>query len=480
MGALKALALAGASGVLLGLSLPPRDWEWLGWFAVMPLFIAADGRRPLLSCGLGLVTGIACGAVQGYVSLPFLLLGLLLGGVTALATWSRKRETGVRWILFVSCGGIVAEWLTTLLPIPIHLALCQYQNLPVVQLAALTGIWGVSFLLWGTNSALADAVLRRRPISVGLLAAAACVGLVWAQGAWILTHAKLGSSARVGAIQDRPEILTSEDALLSVTSSRVELTRRAVNDGARLVVWPELGLGNTFDAERASDPTRVLAKELGIELAVGYDDRLGKSRYNSAALIAPDGTVRGIHHKVHLWLDEQGKNVGREARTFRTALGTIGLEICFDTCFTDVTRWSVQNGAQLIAMPNFDPPTPGGVLHRLHGAVLPFRAVENRVAFVRADWSGLSQIVDPHGRIIAQSDLGRTDALVADVSLGDGRGTWFTQLGDWPALASVVVIATRLLPKRRDAVRHARDERTAGEPDSSQFPSSAEHLVKGT
>jgi apolipoprotein N-acyltransferase len=92
-------------------------------------------------------------------------------------------------------------------------------------------------------------------------------------------------------------------------------------------------------------------------------------------------------------------------------------------------------------MPNFDPPTPGGVLHRLHGAVLPFRAIENRVGFIRADWSGLSQLIDPYGRIVQQADLGRAEVLVADVPTGDGRGTCFTKLGDWVAWLSVAVVA---------------------------------------
>lgn len=84
-------------------------------------------------------------------------------------------------------------------------------------------------------------------------------------------------------------------------------------------------------------------------------------------------------------------------------------------------------------MPNYDPPTPRGVLHRLHGAMLPFRAVENAVPFVRADSNGLSQIVDAQGRIVAQSPLYAPDVLVATVPLGPGKGTFFTRWGDWLA-----------------------------------------------
>ena len=123
-----------------------------------------------------------------------------------------------------------------------------------------------------------------------------------------------------------------------------------------------------------------------------------------------------------------------------TPQGPVGLEICFDSCYTNTTRETVRQGAQLIAMPNYDPPTPRGVLHRLHGAMLPFRAVENRVPFVRADSNGLSQIVDPSGRIVGQSPLFAPDVLVGTMQLGDGQGTFFTRWGDWLAYVCLLVV----------------------------------------
>ncbi len=129
------------------------------------------------------------------------------------------------------------------------------------------------------------------------------------------------------------------------------------------------------------------------------------------------------------------------------------MEICFDSCYTNTTRQEAGQGARLIALPNYDPPTPRGVLHRLHGTMLPFRAVENAVPFVRADSNGLSQIVDAQGRIVGQSPLFTPDVLVGDVALGDGRGTFFTRFGDWSAYACLAVVCgslfARLFPRRR-------------------------------
>ncbi len=73
--------------------------------------------------------------------------------------------------------------------------------------------------------------------------------------------------------------------------------------------------------------------------------------------------------------------------------------------------------------------------------MLPFRAVENHVPFVRADSNGLSQIVSADGRIVGQSALFVPDVLVGTVNLGDGQGTFFTRFGDWLAYACLLVAA---------------------------------------
>jgi len=61
---MKLLLLALLSGLLFALSLPPFNWEWLGWGAFVPLLLAASGRRPLEAVGLGMLAGAACGVAS--------------------------------------------------------------------------------------------------------------------------------------------------------------------------------------------------------------------------------------------------------------------------------------------------------------------------------------------------------------------------------------------------------------------------------
>lgn len=483
---MKAVLLAVASGVLFALSIPPFTAGWLGWLALAPLLASAamPRRRPLHAAGLGLITGVTAGIVQvrwhsdthalHFAYLPFVWIALLFAAIAALAAVGRSRfpETAPRrWVLFTACAGVAVEWLATFSPLPVGIALCQHRTLPVLQIASITGIWGVSFLLYLTNACLADMALRRRFVPhTALPTALLLLALLGFGYSTLIRQSRVDSSRprlRVAAIQDYSGIeaarFTSPTDRETDIPDAEALTKTADNKGAELIVWTEGSLGIGFDPEDREDRMAQFAQSLTAPLlVVGFEQSASPKPYNCAALLESGRTV-GIHRKNNLFLGErQSIQPGRSARAFDTSRGKVGLLICFDSCYTGLTRQAVASGAQIIAMPNYDPPTPRAVLHHLHAALMPFRAVENRVAFVRADPNGISQIIAPSGRIVAQTPLYRAEALVADVSLGDGKGTFFTRWGDWFAyLCTGVLIGTGIQLKREGKAKEpvVRDDR---------------------
>ena len=406
-----------------------------------------------------MLAGAACGAAQAgwshdtarlfWAYIPFLWLSFLFGVVALAAAKIPAHWNPALRVLFVASVGVGGEWLTSFLPLPLNIALCQYQNLRLIQIAEFTGIWGISFLLWWANAALAEAFMRRRFVPAGIGTGLVLLSLVWG-AQWVdLTRAAI-PRLTVAAVQDLTGEEVGDLAAPAAASDRAEMTRQAVAQGAKLVVWSEESLGGEFAPTDPKDDTRRLVRQLHTALVVGYSDDTRPLPYNCAAYIAPSGDVLSpAHHKIHLYLAERQTNQsGSKATVVATPQGRIGLEICFDSCYTNTTRETVQQGARLIAMPNYDPPTPRGVLHRLHGAMLPFRAVENRVPFVRADSNGLSQIVNPFGQIVAQSPLFAPDVLVGTVELGDGQGTFFTRWGDWLAYLCLLVVGAGIIVAR--------------------------------
>jgi apolipoprotein N-acyltransferase len=176
---------------------------------------------------------------------------------------------------------------------------------------------------------------------------------------------------------------------------------------------------------------RGLAAETDAHLAVGYVVEIDTHTFrNEATVINPQGDFLGVFGKDHpvAFGGETSPTRGTYP-VYDTPLGKVGTIICYDQDYTDTTRKLARQGVQLVAVPSNDWST----IADKHFAHTVFRAVENRVAMVKADGGYDSAIIDPYGQIIelASFPQGGEATLVADVQLGHGRGTLYTLLGDW-------------------------------------------------
>lgn len=207
---------------------------------------------------------------------------------------------------------------------------------------------------------------------------------------------------------------------------------------AKLVVFPECYLSGYMFASREAalesaidadgeelKAVRSLCERHDIEVVVGFLERSGEKLYNSAAVIAPSGIV-GIHRKRHLpflgadrFVDEP---VEVSSSVFETRVGRVGVAICYEIRFPEVSRTLALEGADFIALPT-NWPVQSVLLADYFTRV---RAAENFVYFLvsnRADqegdaeFLGKSQVIDPLGIVLANGE--KTEGIVtaeADVS----------------------------------------------------------------
>jgi predicted amidohydrolase len=253
-----------------------------------------------------------------------------------------------------------------------------------------------------------------------------------------------GLSLNISCIQFEPvigEVAANLDRAFA-------LVRRAAAGGSRLVVLPELAnSGYVFDtmeeARRLAEPVPDgpsaqafidLSRELGIHLVTGIAEREGEHLYNSALIAGPQGYI-GTYRKAHLWEREnlffQKGNLGFPV--FETALGRIGVAICYDGWFPETFRQMALKGAALVCIPTNWVPMPdqpgnhGAMANILHQAAAHsngiFIACADRIGIERGQpFEGQSLIVGPRGWALAgPASRDREEILSATIDLGEAE-----------------------------------------------------------
>jgi predicted amidohydrolase len=225
------------------------------------------------------------------------------------------------------------------------------------------------------------------------------------------------------------------------------LTREAASDGAELVVLPEkfnvLGTPDDYrrGAEALDGPTigwaRNSARELVIDLVAGSIVELREGRdklSNTSVHVGPDGEVKAVYRKIHMFDVVVGGQTYRESETeeagddvvlSETAEGVpLGLTVCYDLRFPELFRILAVKGARILSVPAAFTKVTG----QAHWDVLiRARAIENQAFVVAADQTGThppdkesfggSTIVDPWGEVLGRAGEGEA-VVAADLDLG--------------------------------------------------------------
>jgi predicted amidohydrolase len=251
---------------------------------------------------------------------------------------------------------------------------------------------------------------------------------------------------RVAVAQIEPK-LGEKERNLAECLDRIEAAAAA---GARLVVLPECAIpGYMFEspdealpfAEEVPGPsTEVLAevcRRLDVHVVCGLLERDGDALRNAAAFVGPEGLI-GCYRKTHLPFLGVDRFVvaGDEFPVYDTPLGKIGVEICYDLRFPEVTRSLALRGADIVAHPtNF--PMAARIQTEL---ITVARAAENRIFLLTANrvgkerWAefcGWSQIVDPYGKRLAEADETEEKLLVAEIEIEKARDKDYVIPGDY-------------------------------------------------
>ena len=381
-------------------------------------------------------------------AIVFTIAVLLYGALLRRgAYWSALLAFPAVWVSFEYFFNLTSPHGTA-----ISLSYSELNFLPVLQLASITGPWGISFLVLSFSSAIAIGIHLRTAApkqAIRIVSAAlGAVALILVFGAVRLAMpAPPGHEVRVGLVaSDMPE---NQDVAAPGADTERILRDYAAHaetlaaEGATLIVLPE-HLGTIVDpyAAGADAILQSLADKTGSTIVAGVGHISRDVKYNQARVYSP-GAQEMNYNKHHLLPPfESIFTPGNNMVTMPGRTGTLGVAICKDMDFTGLSRSYGNAGAGLMLVPAWD-----FVLDRFaHGHIAVMRGVEDGFGIARAARGGYLTVSDNRGRILAEtrSDSAPFATLIADVPAVHDK-TLYLRFGNWFAWVVLAVLGFVLL-----------------------------------
>ena len=505
--------------MLLALSFPRYGHPAFAFVALTPLYVALSGwtgraSRPGVSATrgflLGLLTGVVhfagtvywtSGTVATFGGLPWVVaipvagilvfyMALYVAAASAVSA-ILIRQLGTAGVLLSPAAWVAAEYARAYaiggFPwIPLGNAVVSV--LPIAQLASITGVYGLSWLLATVHACFAVAAMtsgRARYAAAGLAIVLLAGPSLW--GASRMRDGRLtreGETISVALVQGNvpQDEKWDPDKAATIFARYLRMTHEVTAAGARFILWPESATPFYFDEDpRSAEQVRRLAAATGSWLLFGSDqiERGTPNRtYNSAFMLDDHGATSAVYHKIYLVPFGEYVPFG-SVLTFVAPLveavsafspgqrvtmmpvngHMVSTAICYEVVYPHLIRQGVLNGSELLTTITNDAWYGETSAPFQHFELATMRAIEQGRYLVRAANTGISGIVDPYGRVLARTQLFETTTVMGDVRFLQER-TVYAKIGDLPAqLAVLLTIAGLGVSLKRAGSRHSSESR---------------------
>jgi apolipoprotein N-acyltransferase len=434
------------SAILFYFSTGFYDYWLLTWLAPLPVcFFALRSRT--LETGLAAFTAFFLGAMNQFGYLPPLLfagttvLNAAAFALSALLFRTTAHSLGRSVAPFAFAAAWTAyEFVRSQLSsfgTFESLAYTQVFNLPVIQLASLTGIWGITFLLLLIPASLALVWHHRHTgeqwrlpglLAGGLLAAALLFGVC---RLYLPADTPVVTVGLAAVPATREELRSQDSETITASLRRYSRSVDALAAaGAQFVLLPEK-IAFLSPAARKTGLSILSQAAITNQVTLVAGLSLQAEQLRNAALVfAPDGSLSQSYYKQHLLSPYEASYIpGKDLALLATGTAvSAGIAICKDMDFVLPAREYSRQGAGLLLVPALDFHTDGW----LHARIAVLRGVEGNAAVVRAAQWGLLTVSDSRGRLLGAataSDHNET-SLLTQVPVGSGYSL-YSRSGDW-------------------------------------------------
>lgn len=471
-----AVLICALSGAVTAAALPGYDLPFLGWVGFVPYFTLLltqpDRQVPLLSIAFFLVFSLGAhswypaifGPALGW-SLVFAVAGWY-GLKIRLGLWLTRRMPGALRLLALPLVWSAVEFVNFIAPYVrdwwfVSPSATQWRFPPALQILSVTGFPGLTLMVLVANLSLAALLIRALRLTprTGLeiapraaIAALAVIGTLLLAGAALMP--RTGTPVTIAAVTDmtlqRADMPLAGD--LGQIAADPALSRKVLDENIRLtetlpagmdlIVWPE----NKFaydDNKETRAALSALAKAQSAYLSANLLHHRPAGKENTNTLFAPSGEQALQRAKINLFPAEIAAGYARGPESFahiETPFGRLSGAICWDTHRLWILRALARKGADVIALPMDNDFDADPIFPYHHAADVVFRAVENRLTIGVGSVNGISLVVSPAGKIVAESPVNTAGAIHGQSFRHSGQSL-YTRLGDWFGWALVLAAA---------------------------------------
>lgn len=447
---IRRILLATLAGILLSLTVPPANIKLAAWIALIPLLISIERAKWHKAFLLGMLTGLIYFSAAGYWIFIFTKIGFIIsilvtagsiGLFCALVQLFKARN--LWWKIFLPpLIWVSLAYIFSFTPVESFWAhFGQPQPLYLLQIISITGLAGLTFLIVATNSIISSYIVhakkRKTPIFAGAIIAVILL-IVTIYGA-INVQEDVTGELSVAIVQPNfPDSMEWRKGHVDEIFDTYERLIIEIGE-ADLIVLPLYTIPSGFN--------NLLGKFENFSRMSNSYITIGtyKGNTNVALLFSNEGRLIGEYAAIHK-PPFRNQTIGNEYVVMNTALGKLALLLCFDTTGEKTTREFVREDSQLLISMANDNLFFGTTELQQHFEKDMLRAVQNKRYIIRAVPSGISGIIDPYGRVLERSEIGKQQVIFGKAKVIREK-TLFTMYGDIVSPLMLLILVAYALRK---------------------------------